>query len=100
MVTRRSYRDSLRDSLKDPKEAEAYLNAALEENDPDLFLVALRNVADAQGGIAKFARKAKLNRESLYRMLSEDGNPQLDSLTQLLGVMGFRLAVGLRTRAS
>ena len=96
----RDYRDSLRESLKDPKEAEAYLNASLEENDLELFLLALRNVAEAQGGMSKFARKAKLNRESLYRMLSEEGNPQLDSLSQLLDVMGFRLAVGLKIRAS
>ena len=100
MANRRSYQDSLEESLKDPKEAEAYLNASLDENDPELFLLALRNVAEAQGGMSKFARKAKLNRESLYRMLSEKGNPQLDSLTQLLDVMGFRLAVGLKVRAS
>jgi len=100
MAKTRSYHDSLTESLKDPKEAEAYLNASLEENDPELFLLALRNVAEAQGGLSKFAKKAKLNRESLYRMLSEEGNPQLDSLSQLLDVMGFRLAVGLKIRAS
>ena len=100
MAKTRNYRDSLRESLKDPKEAEAYLNASLEENDPELFLLALRNVAEAGGGMSKFAKKARLNRESLYRMLSEKGNPQLDSLTQLLDVMGFRLAIGLKFRAS
>ena len=100
MAKTRSYHDSLTESLKDPKEAGAYLNASLEENDPELFLLALRNVAEAQGGLSKFAKKAKLNRESLYRMLSEEGNPQLDSLSQLLDVMGFRLAVGLKIRAS
>jgi probable addiction module antidote protein len=97
---RRYYRDSLLESLKDRKEAEAYLNASLDENDPELFLLALRNVAEAQGGMSKFSKKAKLNRENLYRMLSREGNPQLDSLTQLLDVMGFRLSVGLKTRAS
>lgn len=100
MANSRDYRDSLMESLKDPKEAEIYLNASLDENDPELFLLALRNVAEAQGGMSKFAKKAKLNRESLYRMLSEKGNPQLDSLTQLLDVMGFRLAIGLKGRAS
>ena len=100
MVNRRSYSASMLESLKDPKEAEAYLNASLDENDPELFLLALRNVAEAQGGMSKFAKKARLNRESLYRMLSEKGNPQLDSLTQLLDVMGFRLAIGLKIRAS
>lgn len=74
-------------------EAEQYLNAALEEDDPELFLLALRNVAEAQGGIAQLADKAKLNRESLYRMLSDRGNPELRSLDALLHALGFRLAV-------
>lgn len=100
MASHRDYQASLKDALKDPREAEAYLNASLDENDPELFLLALRNVAEAQGGMSKFAKKAKLNRESLYRMLSDKGNPQLDSLTQLLDVMGFRLAIGLKIRAS
>ena len=84
MANRNDYHDSLMQSLKNPKEAEAYLNASLDENDPELFLLALRNVAEAQGGMMKFARKAKLNRESLYRMLSDQGNPRLSSLFALL----------------
>ena len=58
------------DSLKNPKEAEGYLNAALDDDDPRLFLLALRDVAEAHGGMSKIARTCKLNRESLYRMLS------------------------------
>ena len=50
MARTRSYRDYLLERLEDPEEAVAYLNAALEEEDPRMFLVALRNVADAQGG--------------------------------------------------
>lgn len=65
----------------------------MEENDPELFLLALRNVAEAQGGIAQLAEKAKLNRESLYRMLSDRGNPEFRSLDALLHALGFRLAV-------
>jgi len=80
-------------SLRNPREAEDYLNAALEEDDPELFLLALRNVAEAQGGVAQLADKAKLNRESLYKMLSERGNPELGILDALLRALGFRLAV-------
>lgn len=69
------------------------MNAALEEDDPELFLLALRNVAEAQGGVAQLAEKAKLNRESLYRMLSDRGNPEFRSLDALLHALGFRLAV-------
>ena len=69
------------------------MNAALEDIDPELFLLALRNVAEAQGGVAQLAEKAKLNRESLYKILSERGNPELKSLDALLHALGFRLAV-------
>jgi probable addiction module antidote protein len=87
------YHPLLIESLKQPKEAEAYLAVALEQGDPKMFLVALRNVAEARGGIGKVAAKSKLNRESLYRMLSKKGNPSLSSLTALLKTLGFRLAI-------
>lgn len=93
MKKSRAYQPALIQSLRDSGEAEQYLNAALEEDDPELFLLALRNVAEAQGGIAQLADKAKLNRESLYRMLSDRGNPELRSLDALLHALGFRLAV-------
>lgn len=89
----KAYRAELIEGLRDPSEAEGYLNAALEEEDPELFLVALTNVAEAQGGVAQLADKAQLNRESLYRMLSARGNPELKSLDALLHTLGFRLAV-------
>ncbi|HUJ20974.1 MAG TPA: addiction module antidote protein [Bryobacteraceae bacterium] len=88
-----SYEKYLIKSLKDPKEAEAYLNAALGNGEPQMFLLALRHVAEARGGMSKIARSCKLNRESLYRMLSKKGNPSLQSLRKLLSSMGFRLAV-------
>src|SRR5579872_1472125 len=57
--------------------AAQYLNACLEDNDPRVFLLALREVAEARGGIRSLWRNAHLNRESLYRMLSKSGNPSL-----------------------
>ena len=54
---------------------------------------ALRNVAEALGGIAYIAKAAKLNRETLYRTLSEGGNPELRSLTAILHAAGLRLSV-------
>ena len=88
-----NYHPLLIEALKQPKEAEAYVAVALEQGDPKMFLVALRNVAEARGGIGKVAAKSKLNRESLYRMLSKKGNPTLSSLTALLKTLGFRLAI-------
>jgi len=88
-----SYQKDLIESLKDPREAAAYLNAAIEEEDRAVFLLALRNVAKAHGGMASIAEKASLNRESLYRMLSEKGNPEIESLYALLRAMGLRFAI-------
>jgi probable addiction module antidote protein len=93
MKKSKAYQTELIESLRNPREAEDYLNAALEEDDPELFLLALRNVAEAQGGVAQLADKTKLNRENLYKMLSERGNPELRSLDALLHALGFRLAV-------
>ncbi len=87
------YKESLAKALRDPDEAAGYLEAALGEGDPKFLLTALRDVADAQGGLAAVARKAKLNRVSLYRMLSKDGNPELLSMVRLLGSLGLRIAI-------
>jgi probable addiction module antidote protein len=88
-----SYDDLLMDMLKDEERALAYLNAALEEQDSRVFLIALRNVTQAQGGIAKVAERSGLNRESLYRALSKKGNPSVQTLAAVLGALGARLGV-------
>ena len=91
----KSYRESLLQDLQDPKEAAAYLTAALDEGDSAVFLLALRDVADAYG-LQAVAHKAQLNRENLYRMLSEQGNPQLGSLRALLDALNLRLAITVK----
>ena len=60
----RSYKVHLDERLKDPKEAAGYLNAVLEEDDPHVFLLALKDVADALGGMRQLADKSTLNRLS------------------------------------
>ena len=87
------YREALLESLSDPEEAAHYLNACLEDEDPGVFLLALRDVAEAHGGVRAVSRGAELNRESLYRMLSRSGNPSLGSLAALLKACGLRLGV-------
>ena len=96
MANSRRYEDVLDEDLKDPVEAAGYLNACLEDKDPELFLLALRDVARARGGVAKLAEMTELNREHLYRMLSENGNPELRRLETLLDALGFRLALTLK----
>jgi DNA-binding phage protein len=62
----RNYKEDLFKDLKDPEFAAAYLNAALEGDDPTVFLIALKDIADANGGVAKLANQADLNRENLF----------------------------------
>lgn len=82
--------------LKDPDEAVEYLKACLEEADmPELFLVALRDVAEARG-ISQLARDAHLNRENLYKILSKKGNPKLESLYAILDALGLKLSVEMK----
>jgi probable addiction module antidote protein len=86
------YETGLHQRLADLDYAREYLTAALADPDDRVFLLALRDVAEAHG-IAKVARGAKLNRENLYRILSEKGNPRLSSLTAILHALKLRLAV-------
>ncbi len=86
------YATGLKASLMNPDEAAAYLDAALEENDQEIFLLALRDIAEARG-FSQVAQDTVLNRENLYRMLSSTGNPRLSSLMTLLRSIGLRLAV-------
>jgi len=77
-----NYEDFLLGDIADPKEAAGYLSACLEEGS-DVFLLGLRDVAKAQGGMTKLARETQLAREPLYRMLSEEGNPTFSSITAI-----------------
>lgn len=93
------YHDDLIESLKDTEEAVAYLKAALAESDmPEVFLLALRNVAEAKG-FTQLARESNLNRENLYKLLSDNGNPELSSLYAILDALGLKLSVEVK-RAS
>lgn len=90
------YQESLIRALKNPEEAAGYLNAVLEEGDQRMFLVALRNVAEAYGGMVKLARKTKLSRPNLYRMLSKGGHPEIQSIYRILVAFGLSLQVSFK----
>jgi probable addiction module antidote protein len=78
---------------KDPEFAAEYLKAALEEtDDPRVFLVALRHLAQARG-MAKVAKAAGIERESLYRALSVRGNPRVSTLVAVTKAIGLKLTV-------
>jgi probable addiction module antidote protein len=87
------YEDVLDQQLKDPKLAIEYLDACLADTEnPGTFLIALKDVARAWG-ISELAAETGLNRENLYKMLSEKGNPSLSSLMAILDALNLRLAV-------
>jgi probable addiction module antidote protein len=88
----KSYDDSLTESLTDPAEAAAYIDAVMELDDPAALLVALRQVAKAHG-MAEVARRANVGDKTLFRALSENGNPTLDTVTKVLHSVGLRLSV-------
>jgi probable addiction module antidote protein len=84
----------------DPEKAKHYLEAAMGDENPRVFLLALKEVAEAFGGIPQLAKVTGLNRENLYRMLSEKGNPELSSLNRVLQALGLRLRVEPADRSS
>src|SRR5579872_6226369 len=81
------------DYLHSDKDIAVYIDAMLEDGDPRAIPIALRTVADAVGGMAALADKTGLSRETLYRTLSEKGNPRLDTLAAILAAFGLRLTV-------
>lgn len=81
------------DYLNSPEEVALYIEAVLEEDDPALLLMALRNVAESQGGVAMMAKQSGLSRESLYRTLSKNGNPKISTLMSIMKALGLHLSV-------
>ena len=85
-----SYKSRLLKRLSDPEYAAGYLTECLEQGEAE-FLLGLRDVVEAHGGVSQLAKAAKLNRESLYRLLSKKGNPRLSSLASILTQLGIEL---------
>ena len=69
-----------------------YLKAAFEDGDEPAFLLALRNVVEAHGGISAIARKSAISRQHLHRILSEGGNPTLSTLKEILNSVGINIS--------
>ena len=81
------------DHLRSEKDIAAYIEAMLADGDPRAIPIALRTVVDAVGGMTALSDKTGLSRETLYRTLSENGNPRLETITVILAVFGLRLSV-------
>ncbi|MCX6902947.1 MAG: putative addiction module antidote protein [Verrucomicrobia bacterium] len=95
----KDYKTGLLEKLKKPEFAAAYLTQTLAEKDPQAFLIALRDVVEAAGGVSSLAQEVKLKRGSLYKILSAKGNPTVVTLQQLLEPLGLRMAVDLAKAA-
>ncbi len=96
----RTFKDYHIEQLRDPEDARIYLSVALEDyekdEDIDAFLIAVRDVAEAQGGISKLAERLSLTDEGLNKVLTENGNPQLNTIRQILHELGFKFSIEAR----
>ncbi len=92
-----SYHEKLIQDLKDPLEAAAYIEVALEENEPDILSKALENVIEARGGIEHLPLRAKQAYEKLDTNLKEDGQVEYYALNTLLKELGLYLSVAVTT---
>ena len=87
-----NYEKNLLEALKDHDEALAYLNEALQDEDPRILLIALKNVLTAQNiDISAFAIESNITRQNIYRILSSKGNPRWENLTSLLNALGLQM---------
>lgn len=100
MSNYRTFKDYHIEQLRDPEDAKIYLAVALEDyeknEDIEAFLLAVRDVAEAQGGMSKLAKRVNLTHEGLYKALSENGNPRLNTMGKILHGLGFKFSIEAR----
>lgn len=96
MPAYKSYHSYLIESLKDPAEAAAYLDAVLEESDPEPILLALKNVAEARRSTASTPDESDINWETCYQLLSQGEVPGILLISKLLNSLGLKLSVTLK----
>ncbi|WPY01603.1 Helix-turn-helix XRE-family transcriptional regulator (plasmid) [Candidatus Trichorickettsia mobilis] len=87
----------LRDQFQDDENVKEYINAALEQyfedHNKELFLASLKEVIKAKGGVTEFSKHVHINRQHIYRMLSDKGNPSFENIGSLLIALGLKLQV-------
>lgn len=82
----------IQDHLRTPEDRAAYIEAALETEDPSFIALALGDIAKARG-VSAFAEETGLSRETIYKSFKEGGNPTLSTLAKATKALGLRLAV-------
>ncbi len=83
--------------LRDEEDMAGYLEAAMEDGHPTVIAGAIGDIARAIG-MTDVARRAGIGRESLYKALSANGNPEFATIMKVIGVLGFRLTVARTPR--
>jgi DNA-binding phage protein len=96
--THKSYHSYLIESLKEPAEAAAYLDAVLEDGDPEHILLALKNVAEARKSLIDSSSQTASNWENCYQLLAQGESPGLLALAALLDELGLKLSVTVKDR--
>ena len=91
----KNYKTGLIKRLRDPGYAAEYLAQVLAEKDGAAVLIALKDVVEAGGGVGQLAGRVGIKRPSLYKILSKNGNPTLETLQEILGPLGLRISVAL-----
>ena len=81
--------------LEDADSAETYLNDAMESGDTKLILLAVRDIAKVRG-VAEISKRTGIQREHLYTILSEVGNPTLENFSAIVDALGYELQVKKR----
>jgi probable addiction module antidote protein len=90
MAKARTRKWDVADHLRSDADMAAYLEAALEDGDPALVAAALGDIARAKG-MSGIAKETGLGRESLYKALSRDGNPEISTVLKVVKALGLRL---------
>lgn len=91
------FQDYLVEKLRSKKEAKAFLDAAIlefeEDGDIEAFLLALRYLAEANGGMSQLSEKSNLNRQNLYKILTGKTVPKFDTTLSIMNSLGYRFKV-------
>lgn len=96
----KSYDTFLQSELRDSELAAEYLSAAIEDGSIEGLLIALKNVAEAHGGMGALSKLTQLNRQSMYKMFCANGNPTLLSLIKVLNALGINLSFRSQERSA
>lgn len=91
------FQDYLVEKLRSKREAKAFLDTAIEafeeDGDVEAFLLALRYLAEAKGGVSELSQKSRLNRQNLYKILSGKTVPKFDTTLSIMNGLGYRFKV-------